>query len=133
MADDVPCIWCQAPIHPRADGGKPQRFCCERHRRAYDAAGRGWVARAIEGGRLSVDELVIAAAARRAVHHGAMKLPALTNVDFEREARRSGEAEDLINAILIAMAELDEADFTQVLELFPAGLTRRLFEWADGE
>jgi len=38
------CLWCGRAFTPRATGGKAQRFCRPACRRAFDAAGRRWVA-----------------------------------------------------------------------------------------
>lgn len=131
VVHELPCAWCQRGFVPRDDGGKPQRFCSARCRRAFDAAGRSWVGTALAQRRLGVDELVIAAAARRAVHYGPTKLPPLMDTDFEAAARRSAEAAELIDAILIALGELSESEIVVALGLFPASLVRRLYAWGD--
>jgi hypothetical protein len=61
------CLWCGHAFTPRATGGKAQRFCRPGCRRAFDAAGRRWVAEAIDGGMLTVDALRSGAAATRAL------------------------------------------------------------------
>jgi hypothetical protein len=45
------CLWCGNGFTPRRDGGKRQVFCCPACRRAFDAAGRRWVAEAIASAR----------------------------------------------------------------------------------
>jgi hypothetical protein len=54
---DTICLWCGKGFTPRRDGGKRQVFCCPVCRRAFDAAGRQWVAEAIAIGVLTVQEL----------------------------------------------------------------------------
>jgi len=36
------CPWCERSFTPRGTGGRPQRFCCERCRRAYERELRAW-------------------------------------------------------------------------------------------
>src|SRR5215469_2053651 len=54
---DIICLWCGKGYTPRRDGGKRQVFCRPACRRAFDAAGRLWVAEAIATGVLTVDAL----------------------------------------------------------------------------
>jgi hypothetical protein len=61
------CLWCNRVFTPRATGGKGQRFCRPACRRAFDAAGRRWVAEAIAAGMLTVGALRSGAAATRAL------------------------------------------------------------------
>ena len=61
------CEWCGKGFDPRRDGGKPQVFCRPGCRRAFDAAGRRWVAEAITTGRLFVHELQNTPVATRAL------------------------------------------------------------------
>jgi hypothetical protein len=61
------CMWCGNRFRPRGDGGKPQVFCRPACRRAFDAAGRRWVAEAVAGGTLTLDSLRNGAAATRAL------------------------------------------------------------------
>jgi hypothetical protein len=51
------CPWCGGLFNPRRSGGKPQRFCCPEHRRAFEAAARQYVGRLIAAGELSVAAL----------------------------------------------------------------------------
>jgi len=51
------CLWCGQPFEPRRTGGKRQRFCVQTCRRAFARAAAALVARAIEAGTLSRDEL----------------------------------------------------------------------------
>lgn len=72
---DGACLWCGRGFTPRVDGGKRQVFCREACRRAFDAAGRQWVAEAIAGGMLTVDALRNGAAATRALPSAAISPP----------------------------------------------------------
>jgi hypothetical protein len=65
------CAWCGRAFTARATGGHPQRFCRSACRRAFDAAGRRWVAGAIASGMLTVDALRNGARAKRALLPGA--------------------------------------------------------------
>jgi hypothetical protein len=51
------CFWCGRRFEPRNDGGKPQRFCSTRCRRALDAAGRRYIFDALAAGSLTVADL----------------------------------------------------------------------------
>jgi len=53
----MPRAWCRCRFTPRSTGGKRQVFCRPCCRRAFDAAGRRWVADAIAAGMLTVDAL----------------------------------------------------------------------------
>jgi hypothetical protein len=66
------CLWCGKGFTPRHDGGKRQVFCRPVCRRAFDAAGRRWVAEAIATGTLSLDALRDGPAATRALLPGAI-------------------------------------------------------------
>ena len=58
------CLWCGQPYEP-SRRGSPQRFCSTAHRRAYDAAARAWVRRALQFGLLCIADLQSAADASR--------------------------------------------------------------------
>jgi hypothetical protein len=64
------CFWCETRFTPRRDGGKRQVFCRPVCRRAFDAAGRRWVAEATASGALTVDALRNGSAATRALPPG---------------------------------------------------------------
>jgi len=66
------CGWCEKGFTPRRDGGKRQVFCRPACRRAFDAAGRRFVAEAITCGLLSLDQIRNGAAATRALLPGAI-------------------------------------------------------------
>ena len=51
------CRWCGRAFTPRATGGKAQRVCRPACRRAFDAAGRRWVAWALAAGILTIPDL----------------------------------------------------------------------------
>ena len=61
----VCCAWCDGAFQPRATGGRRQRFCGDRCRRALDRAGRRWIADALDGGMLTVADLKSGPAATR--------------------------------------------------------------------
>jgi len=61
------CLWCSRGFAPRRSGGKRQVFCRPACRRAFDAAGRRWVAEAIAAGVLTLDALKNGATATRAL------------------------------------------------------------------
>ena len=51
------CEWCGNSFAPRTNGGKPQRFCSQRCRRALDSALRAWAQEQHARGRVTVAEL----------------------------------------------------------------------------
>jgi hypothetical protein len=69
------CLWCGKGFDPRRDGGKPQVFCRPVCRRAFDAAGRRWVADAITTGRLLVQEIQNGLVATRALMPPSVSIP----------------------------------------------------------
>jgi hypothetical protein len=77
------CAWCGKPFNPRTTGGKLQRFCCSRCRRALDGAGRRYIAGALANGMLTIDALRNGPAATRALVVAAISPPPL---DRTREA-----------------------------------------------
>lgn len=52
--DTAPCGWCDGLYHPRATGGRPQRFCGEQCRRAFEAALRAWAQDEFAAGRVTI-------------------------------------------------------------------------------
>ena len=72
------CLWCGRNFTPRTTGGHAQRFCRLPCRRAYDAAGRRFVAEAIACGLLSLDQIRNGAAATRALLPGAISPAPIT-------------------------------------------------------
>ena len=52
------CDWCEAPYTARKGRGGPvQRFCSDACRAAFHRAGRRWLARELEAGRLNIADL----------------------------------------------------------------------------
>ena len=50
-------LWCGRSFRPRRDSDKAQRFCRPACRRAFDAAGRRWVAEVLASGTLTIPDL----------------------------------------------------------------------------
>ena len=48
------CDWCETPYRARNSGGREQRFCGERCRRAFHAAVRRWTLGELAAGRLTL-------------------------------------------------------------------------------
>ena len=44
------CPWCERPFTPRRTGGKPQRFCRDACRRAFERELRAWARDQITAG-----------------------------------------------------------------------------------
>jgi ribosomal protein L24E len=51
------CSWCGAAFTCRTGGGKAQRFCSPKCRRAMDRAARAWVREEMARGQLTVAQL----------------------------------------------------------------------------
>jgi endogenous inhibitor of DNA gyrase (YacG/DUF329 family) len=51
------CHRCQRPFTPRSTGGKPQRFCSERCRRAFERELRAWARNQIAAGSVTPPQL----------------------------------------------------------------------------
>ena len=51
------CPWCGEAFGRRSAGGKPQRFCSTRCRRAMDAGLRAWAQQQFAMGQVSITEL----------------------------------------------------------------------------
>src|SRR6516162_3227825 len=103
------CLWCSRIFTPRRDGGKPQLFCRPACRRAFDRAGRRWVAEAIAVGMLTLDSLRNGAATTRALLPGAVSTASLSVPQKPAPvapAERPGEAADLLDDFLIALLDL---------------------------
>ena len=88
--------------------GKPQVFCRVACRRAFDAAGRRWVADAITAGMLTIDALRNGAATTRALLSGAVSTASLPEPQKPAPvapAERPGEAAELLSALLAVPSE----------------------------
>jgi endogenous inhibitor of DNA gyrase (YacG/DUF329 family) len=51
------CPWCERPFTPRSTGGKPQRFCSERCRRALERELRAWAREQVADGEITPAQL----------------------------------------------------------------------------
>lgn len=51
------CLWCDRPITRKHRRGSEQKFCSAAHRMAFWTAARRWVARMIESGSLTLEDL----------------------------------------------------------------------------
>ena len=84
-------------------------FCRSACRRAFDAAGRRWVAEAIAGGMLTVDAPRNGAAATRALLPGAISARPLRHWKRASEpvapAERPSESAELLDALLGVQSE----------------------------
>jgi hypothetical protein len=61
------CLWCRKQYTPRRSGGRAQRFCTPRCRRAFDAALRAWTLAELVAGRVTVGMMRNALTTTRAV------------------------------------------------------------------
>jgi hypothetical protein len=109
------CRWCGHAFMPRTSGGKPQTFCRPPHRRAYDRAGRKFIAEAIAAGTLTPAALKSGCAATRGLLAGA-----------ETTAPVS-EAEELLDALLAALLALPPNELSWLIYYrLPGELGERL-------
>ena len=134
MTEAASCAWCSHPFRPRATGGHAQRFCRPVCRRAFDAAGRRWVADAISGGTLTVAALRSGYAATRA-----LVAEAISSVPVS-EARepapvalteRDHEAEDLLGGLLVALLDLLGDGWADLVAGLPDELYDRIDRWME--
>ena len=51
------CPWCERPFTPRRTGGKPQRFCRDACRRAFERELRAWARDQITAGGVTPAQL----------------------------------------------------------------------------
>jgi len=51
------CAWCSRSFAPRRTGGRRQRFCSERCRRANEKAMREWAQGELAAGRVTIAEI----------------------------------------------------------------------------
>jgi hypothetical protein len=51
------CPWCERLFTPRRNGGKPQRFCSERCRRAFERELRAWARERVADGGITPAQL----------------------------------------------------------------------------
>jgi hypothetical protein len=51
------CPWCERAFTPRRTGGKPQRFCCDTCRRAFERELRAWARNQIAAGDVTPAQL----------------------------------------------------------------------------
>jgi hypothetical protein len=57
MSDTPRCSWCDRLFRPRQSGGRAQRFCRPRCRRAFHCAARAWALDAIARGALTIADI----------------------------------------------------------------------------
>src|SRR5215472_16926237 len=130
----TPCPWCGRAFTPRRDGGKTQRFCREPCRRSYDAAGRRWVAKAIAGGTLTLDDLRSGAAATRALLSGAMSPAPIHPAEKPvpgAPADSPDDAAELLNDLLHTLLVDLPAAWSDLIDAIPEGLFDRLDRYLD--
>jgi hypothetical protein len=119
------CQWCEGAFAPRSTGGKPQTFCRPACRRAFDAAGRKFVASEIAAGRLTVEALRNGAATTRAVLLAGVSPPPADRPGRKPEC--SENAAKLLNDFAQALLDLPVDAWPPL----PDELIVRLLEWLD--
>ncbi len=115
----------------RRDGGKAQRFCRSACRRAFDAAGRRWVADAIDGGTLTVEALRNGAAATRALVSEAVSPapidPARTPAPDAPAERSEDTPAQLLDELVSVLVYLPQWPAI----VLPEALVDRLLAWIE--
>jgi hypothetical protein len=116
------CRWCGNAFMPRTSGGKPQTFCRPAHRRAYDRAGRQYVASALADGTLILDAL-----RNRHAATPALLLAGISPAPMERGA----DAAELLDELLRVLLSLPEVAWLRATRKMPAELFERLDRWIE--
>jgi hypothetical protein len=93
------CDWCETPYRARQSGGRGQRFCSERCRRAFHAGVRRWTLDELAAGRLTLADIRNARPATRAFATDAVK-PSPVRKEGQAAAAPLKELGDLVRAIL---------------------------------
>jgi hypothetical protein len=119
------CAWCGRNFRPRTTGGHAQRFCRPPCRRAYDAAGRRWVAAALADGSLTVEALKSRYSATRALFPGAVSPPPIL-----APAEGPDEAVELLDKLAsVLFAAPDLLPWLEATGKLSAPLSARLHAW----
>jgi hypothetical protein len=93
------CDWCETPYRARNSGGREQRFCGERCRRAFHAGVRRWTLGELAAGRLTLVNIKNGLPATRAFATDAAK-PSPVPREGKAAASPLDELGDLVRAIL---------------------------------
>jgi hypothetical protein len=102
------CAWCGRAFTPRSTGGKEQRFCRPDCRRAFDAAGRRWIAAALAADMLTHDDLRNGSMATRALHsrgNSPAQVPEPQNSASVAPTASLGDAGELLDELLSVPSE----------------------------
>jgi hypothetical protein len=135
MTEAAACTWCNSGYIPRTTGGHIQRFCRSACRRAFDAAGRRWVAEAIAGGILTLDSLRNGAVATRALLSETISPAPVSEPQKPAAvapAESADEAAELLDDFLIALLDLPSRSvgapclWTDIALALPDGLFDRI-------
>jgi hypothetical protein len=115
MTTAAACAWCNRTFAPRTTGGHAQRFCRKTCRRAFDGAGRRFVAAALADGTLTVDALKNKHAETRALLAGAGTTAPVS------------EAEELLDELLHTLLSLPPNELSWLIYYrLPGELGERL-------
>jgi hypothetical protein len=137
MTASVLWAWCGRPFTPRTTGGRAQRYCALRCRRAYDAAGRRFVAAAIADGTLTPAALKKAYAATRALMLDAVS-PAPISEPRKPASVAPAEGQDetavLLDELLAALLKLPPDEWAWLVYYrLPGKLVERLRDRVETE
>ena len=130
---DRACMWCGKGFAPRVSGGKPQMFCHEVCRRAFDAAGRRWVAEAIAAGTLTLDALRNGAVTTRALLPEAVSPAPVSEPQkpLAAPAERPDEAAELLDDFLTALLDLPGDAWPDIAAALPDEVFDRIGRWME--
>jgi hypothetical protein len=121
----APCPWCGRTFAPRTTGGHAQVYCSQPCRRAYDAAGRKFVATAIASGTLTVDALK----ATRALPPRTISPAPIDAVRLPVAAAPPESADEL--AVELLQDLIVAAPDSEWFAALPVELLDRLIDWFD--
>ena len=128
------CAWCGGAFTPRTTGGHAQRFCRPACRRAFDEAGRRWVAEAIASGMLTLDSLRNGPPATRALLPKAISAARVSEPEKAAAiapAEGLEEAAELLDDLLVTLlADLPDA-WCDLADALPDELLNRLDYYVD--
>jgi hypothetical protein len=102
------CLWCNTSYRARNSGGREQRFCSERCRRAFHAAVRRWTLGELAAGRLTLVDIRNGLPATRAFATDAAR-PSPVPREGEAAAALMDELNDLVDTIFVELSSEETA------------------------
>jgi hypothetical protein len=97
------CDWCETPYRARSSGGREQRFCGERCRRAFHTAVRRWTLGELAAGRLTLANIRNGLPATLTLATDAASSSPIPE-EGEAAAARLDELRDLVDDIFVELS-----------------------------